>query len=333
MIDKLLTPLELVYLAGLRAKNALERRHAPRRLSWPVVSVGNLSVGGAGKTPLTIALIRLLSARGWNVDVLSHGYRRQIPPGAPEIEQVDPEGSAIRFGDEPLMTARLTGAPVFVGSNRYGAGLAAEQLSPDQARGVHLVDDGFQHRRLARDLDIVVFDRRDLSDSLLPRGRLREPLTALARAGAVVLQTKDADLVERIQPFLRPGTSLWLTERKLTLPSDLGEVAAFSAIARPDEFYKSLEARGVCIVARRSFRDHHFYTRQEIEGIGRLGKNAHCTHFITTEKDAVKLDTVMKTSLESIAPLTVAALAVTFEDEARVAEDLAAALKRVGCEP
>lgn len=333
MTRRLLAPLDLLYLAGLQVKQARDRRLGSRRLTWPVASVGNLSVGGAGKTPLVIALIRLLSERGWNIDVLSRGYRRQRSPGSSEAEEVDPVGSARRFGDEPLMIARLTGAQVFVGADRYAAGLLAESRAsrasmPADRLSMHLLDDGFQHRRLARDLDIVVMNRKDLSDSLLPRGRLREPLSSLVRADAVVLRREDEDLAETLQRYLRPGTPLWSVTRRLSLPGGLGRVAAFSAIARPQEFYRSLEVAGAEVVARKSFRDHHWYSDRDIEAISSLGKRVGCDHFVTTEKDVIRLEAAMKARLERVAPLVTAGLSVEIAEEDRVAEEVAAFLKR-----
>ena len=144
--------------------------------------MGNLSVGGAGKTPFFILLGQLLQARGIVFDVLSRGYGR----ASRGVAFVDPNGSPCDFGDEPLLIARHLNVPVVVGEDRYAAGVAAEQKFGPQ---VHLLDDGFQHRALARDFDIVLVTGDDLHDKLLPAGRLREPLAALRRADAVVLSS------------------------------------------------------------------------------------------------------------------------------------------------
>src|SRR5208337_5458112 len=177
-----MNPLTGIYAAGSALRNSLFERRllAIRRLERPVVSVGNLSVGGAGKTPFVIALGELLKARGIRFDVLSRGYRRKTRG----VLVVDPHGKAADFGDEPLLIARRLGVPVIVGESRYAAGRVAEEKSKSQ---LHILDDGFQHRSLARDFDIVLMAERDFDDRMLPSGRLREPLSSLARADAIVL--------------------------------------------------------------------------------------------------------------------------------------------------
>src|SRR5580704_15741072 len=155
---------------GVRARNAFYDRGLARaqRLSGPVVSIGNLSVGGSGKTPFVILLGELLKARGLKFDILSRGYGRQTKG----VALVEPGGSSRDFGDEPLLMARRLGVPVVVGEDRYQAGIFAEgEFGPQ----FHLLDDGFQHRALARDFDIVLVTPDDSRDRLLPAGRLREP--------------------------------------------------------------------------------------------------------------------------------------------------------------
>jgi tetraacyldisaccharide 4'-kinase len=177
-----MNPLTGLYTAVSTLRNTLFDRGvlSSRRLEQPVVSVGNLSVGGSGKTPFVIALGELLTERGIPFDVLTRGYRRKTRG----VLVVDPNGAAADFGDEPLLIARRLGVPVIVGESRYQAGRLAEQKFQSQ---LHLLDDGFQHRYLARDFDIVLVTERDFDDQLLPSGRLREPLSSLARADAVVL--------------------------------------------------------------------------------------------------------------------------------------------------
>ena len=143
---------------GLREFRLRQGREAVRRLRFPVVSIGNLSAGGTGKTPLTIALAQSLSRRGVEVDVLSRGYGRVGRSAA----RVDSGGTDEEFGDEPLLIARSAKVPVYVGASRYEAGLLAE--SAPARPGLHLLDDGFQHRRLHRDLNILLLSRRDLED-------------------------------------------------------------------------------------------------------------------------------------------------------------------------
>ena len=215
MTPLLLAPLSLVYGSVIHARNARFDRTPALRLRWPVVSIGNLSVGGAGKTPLVICLARLLQREGYRPDVLSRGYGRSRQAA----ERVDAAGNAERFGDEPLLIARSTAVPVYVGASRYEAGLLAE--SEPGGQGVHLLDDGFQHRQLARDLDIVVMHRSDLQQRLLPAGRLREPLASLRRAGVVVLRQEDAELESTLRVHTRPECRFWRMRRTLALQSPM----------------------------------------------------------------------------------------------------------------
>src|SRR6266550_962906 len=177
-----MNPLSGFYGAGIALRNKLFDRGAlsTMRLDRPVISVGNLSTGGSGKTPFVITIGELLKERGIPFDVLSRGYGRKT--GGVRI--VDPTGYASEFGDEPLLIARKLGVPVIVGERRYEAGRVAEQEFQTQ---LHLLDDGFQHRSLARDFDIVLMASGDFKDRLLPSGRLREPLSSLERADAIVL--------------------------------------------------------------------------------------------------------------------------------------------------
>src|SRR5271155_4600666 len=177
-----LNPLPAIYGAVTGTRNAFYDRGwlRPRALQGSVISVGNISTGGAGKTPLVILLGELLKARGIGFDVLSRGYGR-VTRG---VLLVDPGGLPRDFGDEPLLLARRLQGPVVVGEDRYAAGQFAESRFGSQ---IHLLDDGFQHRALARDFDIVLVTPEDARDRLLPGGRLREPLRSLRRADAVVL--------------------------------------------------------------------------------------------------------------------------------------------------
>ncbi len=316
MSPLLLVPLSLVYASVMRARNARFDRTPPLRLRWPVVSVGNLSVGGAGKTPLVICLTRLLQREGLAPDVLSRGYGR----ARPTVEHVDPAGSADQFGDEPLLIARSTGVPVYVGANRYHAGLLAE--SEIGGPGVHLLDDGFQHRQLARDLDIVVMHRSDLQQRLLPAGRLREPLASLRRAGVIVLRHEDAELESILRVHTRPECSFWRVRRTLALQSPVQRAVAFCAVARPSEFFAGLASVGAGLADQVRFRDHHRYTMADIDRLTELGRRVGCDGFVTTAKDEVKLDAAMQLRLNTVAPLQTAALTVEMEDEKAALDDM-----------
>ena len=308
----LLAPLELLYGSLVRARNKRFDRGPVQRLGWPVVSIGNLSVGGAGKTPLVIGLARLLEREGFHVDVLSRGYGRS----GQTVERVDGAGSVQRYGDEPLLIARSTGVPVYVGASRYAAGLLAE--SEHGGPGVHLLDDGFQHRQLGRNLDIVVAHRSDLQGRLLPAGRLREPLSSLLRADVIVLRQEDAELESAFRAYARNDCCFWRVRRRLVLRRPVQRAIAFCGIARPDEFFQALAGAGVEVVERKRFRDHHRYTTADIERLAERGKRLGCDAFVMTAKDEVKLDAAMRARLNAVAPLFTAALTVEFEDEEAV---------------
>lgn len=315
----LLAPLVPIYAAALRAKNLAYDRGwiTPKHLTWPVISVGNVSVGGAGKTPIVIRIDQLLAEQGHHVDVLSRGYGRS----SQSVERADPGGPASRYGDEPILIARNASVPVYVGADRYAAGSLAEHDQPGP--GIHLLDDGFQHRRLARDLDIVVLHSTDFEERLLPAGRLREPLTALRRASILVLRAEDRHLEEGLRNR-GLDAPVWIQNRRLATPP-IKKAVAFCAIARPQEFFTALRAGDIDIAATSEFRDHHPYTDSDIDNLLQL-RGQHATEaFITTEKDWVRLTAEQRARL---APLHTAKLEVVFENETAVAAQLQRVLVR-----
>ncbi len=274
-----MNPLTALFGAAVRVRNQLYDRGTlvSRQLAGPVISIGNLTVGGSGKTPFLILLGELLKQRGISFDVLTRGYRRQTKG----VALVDPEGAAREFGDEPLLIARKLRVPVVVGEDRFAAGQFAERKYGPQ---MHLLDDGFQHRRLARDFDVVLFTAEDARDSLLPAGRLREPVTALARANAVVL-TEGASA--RGLPLTQQH--VWRVRRDIVLPSLAEPCIAFCGIAKPDKFFDQLRGGGIELRGARSFRDHHPYTAADVRELLALRKQHGATAFVTTEKDAINL--------------------------------------------
>jgi tetraacyldisaccharide 4'-kinase len=298
-------------LRGLGLRVGLERT---QRLRSPVISVGSLSAGGAGKTPFVIALAGMLRAK--RVDVLSRGYGRS----GNAVELVDPGGSAERFGDEPLLIARETGLPVFVGGRRFEAGLLAES----QADGpvLHLLDDGFQHRQLARDVDIVLVSSEDLSDWLLPAGNLREGVGALRRASVLAVPLGDDVAVMRLRAMgLRQP--VWRFRRVMNISEVRGRVLAFCGIARPGQFFSGLEAAGVSLVVRHAFSDHHRFGHADIALLNRLAGGAGTQAFVTTAKDCVRLGQL---ATRLAMPIQVANLRIEIEDTAAVAAWLERAL-------
>jgi tetraacyldisaccharide 4'-kinase len=313
-----LAPLVPLYRLGLTLREFQLRAGLKpiRRLGWPVVSVGNLSTGGSGKTPLAIALAKALTARGLHVDVLSRGYGRRRST-LPLL--VDRDGTAEDFGDEPLLIARETGVPVYVAAERYQAGLLAENAgqqvseSANQQVRVHLLDDGFQHRELHRDVDILLLSRADLSDHLLPAGNLREALLAAKRAGVIAIPADKADIEDEIKSRGWQG-AIWRLRRRMEIPPIDGLVAAFCGIARPEQFFQGLEAAGVRLAARMTFPDHHRYSVRDLERLLDRARQAGATALLTTEKDRVRLGSLGATLPESI-PLRIAQLCIKIENE------------------
>jgi tetraacyldisaccharide 4'-kinase len=308
-----MNPLSAIFGAGVAVRNSLYDRGVfkGRRLSRPVVSIGNLSVGGSGKTPFVIALGELLKARGIAFDVLSRGYGRN----AAGISVVDPNGSPEEYGDEPVLIASRLQVPVIVGADRYQAGLQAEK---DFVARLHLLDDGFQHRRLHRDFDIVMLPAEDLQDTLLPVGRLREPLSSTARADVLVRMDRD--------PFEKK--QVWHARRELTIPATEGKAVAFCGIARPRQFLFQLREHKVELAETVTFPDHHRYTERDVDRLLQLkaGSGAHA--FVATEKDKINLGPLAG-RLQS---LVVAQLRMVLEDPETAVNTLLRTLEqRCGC--
>jgi tetraacyldisaccharide 4'-kinase len=300
-----MNPLTGIYGAATALRNELFDLGMlrSRRLQQPVISVGNLSVGGSGKTPFVIALGELLKARGISFDVLSRGYGRKTRG----VLVVELDGKAADFGDEPLLIARRLGVPVIVGERRYEAGRVAERKFQSQ---LHILDDGFQHRSLARDFDIVLLTERDLLDSLLPSGRLRESPSSLARADAVVLPRGLA-----LESRMLRQKAMWRIERELVLPNLPLAPVVFCGIARPEQFFAQVRAAGITPAAEVIFRDHHAYDSDDIQALISTRRDRPGGGFLTTEKDAVNLPP--EPCLE---PLAIAELKLTIGDPAGVVD-------------
>ena len=252
-----------LYAAAVRRRRERYARHPDlrRRLRRPVISVGNLAVGGRGKTPMVASIARELLAMGERPAILSRGYRRtQQDDGVVVVR--DPDGirsDLARAGDEPLMLARaLAGVSVLVSPDRYLAGTLAEHAL---GATVHVLDDGFQHVQLDRDVDIVLVGRDDIAKPLtLPLGRLREPLDTLIAADAVLAADDDVDFnaIGVDLPFFR-------TRRSVRIPDVNGQPAfAVAGIAAPERFFEDVRRAGCAIAATCAFPDHNKYSRKEI---------------------------------------------------------------------
>jgi tetraacyldisaccharide 4'-kinase len=314
-----MNPLTGLYGAATALRNTLYDRGvlSSRRLEQPVVSVGNLSVGGSGKTPFVIALGELLQARGIRFDVLTRGYRRKTRG----VLVVEKDGSAADFGDEPLLIARRLGVPVVVGESRYGAGQLAEQKFQSQ---LHILDDGFQHRSLARNFDIVLLTESDFDDRLLPSGRLREPLSSLRHADAIVLPRDFSVKNSAVESFARQGKLIWRMTREIAVPAAPIAPIVFCGIARPQQFFAQVRAAGITPAAEVEFRDHHAYDRSDIERLLAMRGKFSAGGFLTTEKDAVNLGSLQA----DLKPFAVAALSLALDHPTDVVDAVLARIEK-----
>jgi tetraacyldisaccharide 4'-kinase len=265
----------------LFARGVYEASHLP----VPVVVVGNLVVGGAGKTPTAIAVVEILRAAGFTPGIVSRGYGRR----ADEVALVAADADAGEVGDEPLLLRRRTGVPVAVGADRVAAGHALLRSHPEV--DIVVSDDGLQHLALARDVEVLVFDERGAGNGrLLPAGPLREPVPRSLAAGRIVLYNADAPttplpghLARRTLAGVTPLAQWWKGEpASLEALSALRgrELLAVAGMARPSRFFSMLRASGLSIVER-TLGDHADFAT--------LPWPASATDVVLTEKDAVKL--------------------------------------------
>ncbi len=299
--------LGLLYRGGVALRNALydSGRLKTHRLPCAVIGIGNLTVGGTGKTPLTSSVAALLRESGYRVGVASRGYRRRS--GARPLLVSDGRSilaDAQAAGDEPFLIARDNPAvAVAVGADRVEA---CRLLIAAHAPEVIVLDDAFQHRRIARDLNLLLVDGRDPWDNgkMLPVGPLREPLSAVSRADAVVVTRSEgrrpAALVPILQRYspeasvfhcrLEPGCFRRSDGESIALAALRGfAVYAFSGIARPARFEEDLARLGLRLVGARRFPDHHRYRRRELADLARAARATGAEVFVTTEKDLVRL--------------------------------------------
>lgn len=280
-----------------------------RRLAGPVVSVGSMSVGGSGKTPVAASVARLLLEAGHRPAILTRGYARAA---ASDGVTVVSDGQRVladldRSGDEPLMLARqLPGVPVLVARDRYLAGRLAEARF---GCTVHVLDDGFQHFELEREIDLVLLSPEDVErPGTLPGGRLREPLDVVRAASAVIVGDADDEQAARVaqavvaRDVFRLARTLgrpWLLEAAAgsVEPSAGARVVAVAGVARPERFFAALEAGGWATVGRLAFADHHPFTRADMEAIAAAARSARADLVLTTEKDAVRMEPLVPLSV------------------------------------
>jgi tetraacyldisaccharide 4'-kinase len=272
-----------------------------RRLAQPVVSIGNLTTGGTGKSPVAAALARLLVAHGERPAILSRGYARRLPT---EGVTVVSDGQRVladvdHAGDEPLMLAEaLPGVAVLVSDDRHLAGVFGEARL---GVTVHLLDDGFQHLALWRDVDLLLVDETIEEERVLPAGHLRERLEAASSAHAILVTGGGSEAaVERLKTTLSvdaafrvrraPGAPVWLHDNQ---PANLPPgtpVLAMAAIARPDRFFGDVRAAGFTVAHTVRFRDHHAFSEVDIRQVLDAARAAGAAAVLTTDKDAVRLD-------------------------------------------
>jgi tetraacyldisaccharide 4'-kinase len=298
----LIGPLSAVYSAAAAWRRQRYARDPSRRrrLEQPVISVGNIRVGGSGKTPLVEYIARLLLASGERPAVLTRGYGRRV---ADDGVTVVSDGSAVlatldRAGDEPLMLARaLPGVVVLVGANRYLSGRLAERCL---GATVHVLDDGFQHFELERDVDLLLVAEEDLSDRPLPAGRLREGLPAAAVADAALVTAGYDTAADRIARGLGISKVFRVTHtigaprmiaglRESVIVPQQSRVFVVSGIARADRFIADIISAGWDVSGTISFRDHHRFSRRDVRRIAAAAKATASAIVLTTEKDAVRL--------------------------------------------
>jgi tetraacyldisaccharide 4'-kinase len=274
-------------IARARRRYYLRRPHLRRRLAAPVISIGNLTVGGSGKTPLAAEIARMLIDMGERPSILSRGYARKVASDGVVIVS---DGARVladeaHAGDEPLMLTRMVpGAAVLVASSRYVAGRVAETRLGST---VHVLDDGFQHFDLMRDVDLLVAPESFDDIRTLPFGRFREPLDAAASADALLIEVPQ-DGSPAISARLNVPAAFEFSRRIAGPPADR-PAYAFAGIARPERFYADLENAGWRLTGRRSFGDHHHYSAREIDEIVSAAAGSGAQVILTTEKDMVRV--------------------------------------------
>lgn len=331
-----------LYAAGVGWR--LRRYHSGRlkihQLNAPVISVGNLTVGGTGKTPCTAFIANFLSAEGLNVAILSRGYKRRSQ-GLVEVS----DGQSIlcdaaTAGDEPYLLAQLCpGVRVVVNANRYEAGM---WLATKTKVDVFLLDDGYQHIQLHRDLNVLLLDGENPlgNGQLLPRGILREPRCEIRRADLLIAtraQRANRDALQSLMVLSQTAAPLFFAQHEITdfkllnaaLPLKNiahAKVAAFSGIAQPERFFADLRQKGFQITHHQSFPDHHRYTLPEIETFLTQARAQDAEAILTTEKDAANLphNAMTQTAL----PIYAAQLQFRIENESEFKRLVLQAIKR-----
>ena len=351
--SSLLAPLSALYGMVARTRVALYRRGIleTQQIPAPVISVGNITTGGTGKTPLVAWLAHQLAGMGRRVCILTRGYGRansSMQVLVSDGERVLADWS--QAGDEPRLLAEtlINTAAVISNADRL---TAAKWAIKNLKSNAFILDDGFQHLAIARDLNLVTIDSTNPwgGRKLLPRGRLRESLSGLARADAIVLtrahlaqdidaiRTEAARLsdgrpvlvsrthtvrVRRLSDYFEDANTDHLTE----LPEQ--PVALFCALGNPHAFFSHLAGDGHSIVQSKSFPDHHVYTQRDVDALSRTAQSNGAQSLVTTAKDAVKLR-----GLQFTMPCYVVEIDMTFDDQPRVLEMVSVAMNNPRFKP
>ncbi len=303
------------------------------RAPVPIISVGNLTVGGNGKTPFTLYLANLLRSRGWRIAILSRGFGGRLSRRGRAAMVADGGkifASTADVGDEPVMMAHRFAGPIAIARRRIDG---ARLLAANDGLDAIILDDGFQHLGIGRDLDLVLIDdARGFGNGwVLPAGPMREPVGALVRADAIVYVQRPGEAPARPSSVPKPhGTPSFRARLRprAMIQSDRGawsdaplelagrRVVAVSGLADPDGFRRTLEAEGAVVAANLAFPDHHEYSPADLSGIAAVAQNARVDMVIVTTKDLVKIDRFAGAP----APLYALDLEVALEpgDEARL---------------
>ncbi len=303
----ILYPVAFLYWIIVLCKNIFYNYgvFSSRKLPCSVISIGNLTVGGTGKTILVIHLARLLQKKNKKVAILTRGYGRKkrghflVTDGKSILKNI----TTRNCGDEPFLMAKtLKGIPIMIDKNRYRGGLnLIKQFQPD----VILLDDGFQHRALFRDLDIVLVNAQDKKNNhkILPLGLLREPWKNINRTDIIIftkynLRSKNSYLLKKLKLINKPIMKAQLSSELSSLgnqsESDFNKLIknlsfVFAGIGDTKSFIKSIKNLGAKISGTKFFKDHHFYTEIDLKSIDREAKKVNAKYLITTEKDWVKI--------------------------------------------
>lgn len=308
---RVLTLLEAVYIKGVERRYKKDTRRA-EKLDIPVVSVGNITVGGTGKTPCIIYLAAFLKEKGWHPAILSRGYKSRLEKKGGIVSDMEKILLSQKdAGDEPFMMAlRLPGVPVLIGKNRNVSAHRAEKMGAD----VLLLDDGFQYWKLVKDKDIVLIDCTNPfgGGHVMPRGLMREPVSGLKRASLIILTKSEQvnkkmkdDVIDVIRQVndkvpviesrhapraLVPFSSWKKGIHKGLLSPWRGKKAYLvSGIGNPAAFAETAAEAGLLPVDAAAFRDHHAYTEDDIKNVESRALRSKAKLMITTEKDAVKM--------------------------------------------